>query len=500
MKWLKRIQNYLFYILIFCISWQTRWIISSGELNNGYSEYLTYSLYAIDILLIINFIIFFCLNWKNNNQAKKQSCDKLNEAQKNHETRQCCDKLNEAQKNHETRQCLVSTGEQRFLFPTIKNLKIKIYWYLLAVFELSIFISIFRSSDIQLAFYKYAHFLLGVGIFFLILNIKITSRKIIQIFILGLAMQASLGIWQFMTQSSFASTYLGIAKQIASQGGVSVIETLAPAERWLRAYGGLSHPNILGGVLILGLLFLVRLILDKIDEDILPCRDALTGRLYDYDGVFNTKIFYLIICNIFILGIFFSFSRAAWLSLIISIIFIIFFRNSKFFKKNIFSKNYKLLILNLLFLFILIFPYYHLVNTRLGGAARLERQSNIERINLLEEAKNIIHKNLFLGAGAGNYILALHESDPNRPSYTYSPVHNTLLLIWAELGLLGLVSFIALLVYAFWWNWQRRQFINATIILAMFILMNFDHWWWSLHFGILFFYLILGLVLREKNC
>ena len=72
----------------------------------------------------------------------------------------------------------------------------------------------------------------------------------------GAFLQACLGIYQFFTQSSFACKWLGMASHNAQDLGVSVIETLS-GERWLRAYGGLDHPNIFGGFLCFSILILI---------------------------------------------------------------------------------------------------------------------------------------------------------------------------------------------------------------------------------------------------
>ena len=57
---LQKIIEYGFYLFLFILPWQTRWIIVPGEINEGYFEYGTYSLYGSDILLII---LLFLAGW-----------------------------------------------------------------------------------------------------------------------------------------------------------------------------------------------------------------------------------------------------------------------------------------------------------------------------------------------------------------------------------------------------------------------------------------------------
>ncbi len=58
------------------------------------------------------------------------------------------------------------------------------------------------------------------------------------------ALQGVFAVIQFFSQSVFASTILGVSAQASQDLGVSVIEYAD--ERWLRAYGTLPHPNMLG--------------------------------------------------------------------------------------------------------------------------------------------------------------------------------------------------------------------------------------------------------------
>ena len=138
--------------------------------------------------------------------------------------------------------------------------------------------------------------------------------------------------------------------------------------------------------------------------------------------------------------------------------------------------------------------------------ARLEVKSNTERIESYGVAKNLIKNNWLFGAGIGNYTLAMQEElISDKDSWFYQPVHNTILLIWTEIGIFGLLSFLSLIGYLFFkWikNYKTKKqwsLIMLPILTAIIIMMVLDHWWWSLHFGILLFWFVLGLMLREKD-
>jgi len=39
----------------------------------------------------------------------------------------------------------------------------------------------------------------------------------------------------------------------------------------------------------------------------------------------------------------------------------------------------------------------------------------------------------------------------------------------------------------------------AVILVALVVIMSFDHWLWSLHFGVLFFWLVLGIIIKKED-
>jgi len=162
--------------------------------------------------------------------------------------------------------------------------------------------------------------------------------------------------------------------------------------------------------------------------------------------------------------------------------------------------------------FLLFNQYQNLVETRssvsLLASGRLENKSNIARLESYKNSWQLIKNNWLMGVGAGNYTLALkNKLAENLASYDYQPAHNVFLLVWAETGIVGLLFFIILFLYLLISNFKflisnqcpifNNPIINIGIIIFLLIIIIFDHWLWSLHFGILFFWLIIGLVYRR---
>lgn len=502
---LKRITEYLLYLLVFLLPLQTRYFFRMGELNGGYFEYGSISLYGSDILIIILLILFlFQFRWKE-----------------------------------------------------IDN-KIDKIWYVLAGLELFIFVSCFSATDKTVAFYNYGRFLIAISFFFLLRNISYSRQKLFFVFWGSIFVQSCLAIWQFLSQSVVANKWMGMAAQHADSYS-SVIE-VAGGGRWLRAYGSFSHPNMLGAFLVFGILFGVVYLVKFKGKNQIFCHSvrnevtegiplSLLFRPVKINAIIKVKGFLRSRCgmtklkgivqnddysendvgcdihgfksptppghplckggleNIFILvtisfstiALFFSFSRAAWLSL--SVGFFSFFIILIIQKKK--KELKKLFLYSCILVFLFTIPaviYSDLILTRVSGGTRLENRSIDERTELVQDAKGIIKDNFLFGVGMGNYTMYTAENiSKNQPSYFYQPVHNVFLLVWSEIGIFGLSFFVLLFSY-FLLCLKGRLSLRGTIatwqsilitlpLLTMFL---FDHWWWSLHFGLLFLFFLLS--------
>jgi len=443
MKYIKKINKiieYGLYVLAFLLPWQTRWIIRGGELNGGYLEYETISLYVTDILLIL-LIFLFIIDY------------------------------------------FVYKKISNFEFhPSSEYKQISNFWWYIAIFELFVFISIFFAPLKSVAIFSYIRLFLGIGLFWLIINAKYNLKKLSLSFILGAGLQAVLGIWQFVTQSTFACKYLGMASHDPGELGTAVIETIASdgiGERWLRAYGGLDHPNIFGALSAVALLLLIGLIINNYKE--------------------NRDKYYYFLWLILLLGLGASFSRTAWLAFGIGLLSI--FVISVWQKRLLIQKK----ILQLVFMgaiigFVFVSLYGGLVSTRLSNDSRLEQKSIFERVASIEQGKKVALNNLFFGVGISNFPRALTVIEPGERSWYYQPIHNTYLLVLAEIGIFGFISYILLVFYIKIGRKysQSKDIYKFGIYISLIILLFFDHFWWSLHFGVLLFWFILGLKYKRE--
>jgi hypothetical protein len=454
---LKKTIEYGSYLLLFILPWQPRWIFHEGKIAGGTSEYLSYSLYASDILMII----LLCLAGAHLWRARQ------------------------------------SSGKREFSYA--KSVLAMVAGMFFAY-------AIVKAPDRNLAMFITLRLALTVAAMRLLLTF---AEKAAAAFWLaaGLVPAAWLGIWQFLTQGTFASKWLGLAQHVAAEPGTSVIERYPVGqlpERWLRAYGSFDHPNILGGAMTVGLILSLWL---------------LAERYYQKGQEKWRMALYLIISSL-AAGLFVSFSRGAWLGLFLGALFSLLAMAWLKRWDELRAWLVGLAIIAALFgLFML--PYRDLATGRFAAQTRLEIKSTTERLASYKQASALIKHNLLTGVGLGNYIPALERAEPGQPAWYYQPAHNSYLLVLAEFGLIGLILLaIILATYiladqlpAFSQlskeqlktrklieNYGQFDPLVTVMTVSIGTMMLFDHWWWSLHFGVLLFWIVVGLaVLPKKN-
>lgn len=461
MKKLDKLIEWLFYLFLFLLPWQTRLIIREGVLNAGHWEWGTYSLYAIDIVFII-LLILFCLRFLiyrliSNSKflifKSPPSQDPVGAEQFLNSKSQISDKKYESTKIKDK-------------FPVLGKMS-----FLVIVFLIFSFLSIFWAKDSSLAFYWWLRILQGAILFFLIQKIDFSLLKAsLSLALAGLFQLALVG-YQFLNQKMFASKWLGIAAQDSAQLGTSVVETTGG--RIMRVYGSFSHPNIFAGFLIF-LIFILFV-------------------LYAYAKKSWQRNFILFFSSLITIALFLTYSRGAWIALILNVILlglVIFKKSAARFRLPFFE------FFGLIFIIIIVFSSISLRDlvVRVEGSGRLEAHSLNERVLNFQRGAEIIRENFLLGTGIGNYTLALFEKYPRLSSWDYQPVANIYFLILAEIGLLGLVLFLLIIGFTlltFGLN------IYSPILISLLITGLFDHWLFSLSFGIILLWLALGLVWKR---
>lgn len=347
---------------------------------------------------------------------------------------------------------------------------------------------LFSAFSIFLAAYKIIavyHFLrlvilvLGALAIAGILQRGIVSFEKIMVVLAGSAVfQALIGFLQFKFQRSIGLELLGESAGNVFTKGLGTI--MAQGGILLRAYGTMSHANILAAFLVVGLIAFYHLYLrsDKFS--------------YGRKIIISVAIFFTA------LGLVLTFSRSGWITAGVVTAFMLIWGLS--------NREYRRATLNLL---VILSTCFLLLVTTFGWAifprAHLSmKDSSISDRYIFNLVGLEIMKSRPLGVGIGNELRyaidnELYVKRGLLRTYSWQPIHNIYLLIGTEIGILGLLAFLA-----FVWRSavglrkSTEELGKITILsLLLFVLVFglFDHFFWDLQSGRLLFWLVLGIMM-----
>ncbi len=417
---IQKLVEYLFYFFVFLIPWQTRYIYKYLSLGGEIFEYGKLGLYLSELVLWLVIIL-----------------------------------------------AIVFLPRLKFK---------KIYYLFFALLFVSL-IGYFNVLDYQLYFYALGKLIQVILLFLIISSLKFSFLKVFVSFIFSIFIHALIAIGQFFSQTISANKYLGIAGQFAGQGGPSVLE--GGFGRWLRAYGGFSHPNILGGFIVIAILFLIAL-------------------YFQHKKVKYSFLFWPVLI-IFSQALIFSFSRSAILALILSLIFLFFYAQQKKLLGKFFSILGVLILIGAMnFIF-----FQDLMQSRLIQQDRLEIKSNQERAVLQNQAQKLIGSNFIFGQGLNNYLPVVFEQvNDNLEVWQYQPAHNIYLLVLIELGILGFLIYFSLIFYFLLLALKSKEvlkFILGLSLVVILLISFFDHYFWTYWSGLAITFLIIGLINKKQG-
>lgn len=275
------------------------------------------------------------------------------------------------------------------------------------------------------------------------------------------------GLFYFFGERTFSADTPGIAN-------ASIHGTLV-----LRPYGTFSHPNVLAGFLLIGMLLLWYFSSSEVRHS----REVpVSSQFFLIASGFTRTIIGLTLV-IGSIGLLLTLSRTTIL-LGGGILLIILFK--RFYKKTLF-------IVPLIVLCLILFPtlFYRF-------APSTFEESASQRLQLLSAAWHMLLQSPLFGVGLGNFIPAL-------PSATLlQPVHNIFVLWTTETGLLGailMVWFSFALGKRMFDHWkssskQTEDSLFPLVLLgvSIVILGMFDHYFLTLQQGQLLLVFCLGLL------
>ncbi|MFH1047443.1 MAG: O-antigen ligase family protein [Patescibacteria group bacterium] len=320
----------------------------------------------------------------------------------------------------------------------------------------------------------------SVGILAATYKIRPSLSKSLAVLSVGGVVQALFSIWQFVAQGVTPSKWLGMAAHLPEVAGTFVVETAAG--RWLRAYGTLPHPNMLG--IYLAVAALASLYLSV----------SLRGR---WRGAALSAL------ALNVVGLTLSMSRSAILAFVIALAI---FVSLSFLLRHSGPKEWRLVIgavgVAMLTLVASLALLRDPATVRLLGRGRLEKISVESRFNQLDDVRLLLADSHIFGIGPGMMPFALYERDRNRSPWDYQPAHMTPLLLLVEIGALGALAYLMYIggIFAQMIATLKRGigFDEAALyssFIAIIVTGLFDHFPWSSWFGQLLTVLLAGLIL-----
>ncbi len=343
------------------------------------------------------------------------------------------------------------------------------------------------------------------------------------IIIFGL-IQSIIGIWQFIIQHSIG--FFWLKESLISPSISGVAKLVFGGNKMIRAYGLFPHPNILGGFLLVSII--LTLSSQKMFCTHPEGKKCSTWNIFS-SAKMNQRALW-IITLIQIVALLLTFSKSAMMGLIVSLTYIFVprgtnWRNLTRVAKNVPRGTQKQLFLAGLIILVLTYLFHPSTNSFITKSIQ-------DRLFLTNVSRGTILSNPIFGLGIGQFVIDMQRYYSNKLlDWQFQPVHNVFILIWAELGLIGLLIFIILLWKMFHvehklgtdtkcstWNIPfeaehlsipnnktnvpRGTILNSQdiqvafkgILLGFIFIMLFDHYFWDIQQGEIMFWLVISII------
>lgn len=250
-------------------------------------------------------------------------------------------------------------------------------------------------------------------------------RVIVAVLILSLIWNAAITVLQAQNQASLGLIGLGEFPFNPKQIGVSILQS--GDLRWVRPYGLLPHPNLLAGTLLVGVL-------------------ATGGWIIARRGWLRAAGVLIFALGFWALLL--SFSRAAWGGLVVGGLAVVPFLRPYLRRISTRISLAAAIVAVVAVGLAFVVGYAQLLAARVGeGQESVELRSVSDRLVFMDFAFRSIRERPIFGVGIGNF--------PWRTSYYLvetdfdlrgDNVHNVLLSVTAELGIIGLVLVLMAIV------------------------------------------------------
>jgi hypothetical protein len=360
---------------------------------------------------------------------------------------------------------------------------------LLALVALSLATIPFAVNREHSLFMSTYHILL-LALYLVAVNSSWSRWLLVAALALGSVLQAAVGWPQFLLGHSIGLQALGESNLDAAWPGVSIV--MMGESRLLRAYGLTGHPNLLGGYLA----FSIPLIAGFL--------------LHLQENRWRLSLPLSIAILVALSALLVTFSRAAWLGLAVGGAGMLLLLRSRGDIAPPLSTHTRLLLaIAALVVAGFVAANWQVLLGRFGAEGHAtEIRSVEERLALNAVAWSLVLERPLTGVGLGNYVEGVFRLLPERyPEFPGMTVHNLALLAATELGVLGGLLWIFLMLVPWVALWRARGRLALTpwyvglygALAALAVVSMFDYYLWgTLRIGVLQ-WLAWGLWARDWN-
>ncbi len=342
----------------------------------------------------------------------------------------------------------------------------KYLFYSLVAFGLSFVVSMLFSSNVVNSLMYFVRYLEFFAVYLLIANKLINLKTLITVFVASIGFQAFIGVFQYILQESLGLRLIGEPMVSSTALGVAKVDVFSA--KYLRVYGTFPHPNIFAGYLLFAIF-------------LLP---------FAWFNSKNAGRRFLLLVLLFP-ALVFTFSRSAYLAFVLVLFINLVFLKGKIMGAKILKFMTTMALIAFLFGFAQIF---------VARIVMVDPSSILERLRYFEIAWDMFKAHPF-GVGAGNFTHLMQTFDPVRiEPWLLQPVHNIFVLVLAELGVFGLLSYIAVFASYFRMFIKRTglkfksvRFLLLSLLIVVLTVGMFDHYFVSLSQGQALFWLMLWI-------
>lgn len=376
-----------------------------------------------------------------------------------------------------------------FVFAIVGGWRVKGIRRFTFLFFLFAALSLFNAEQVTVGVYALVRLAQGIAFFCYMRGWawrRFDADHTALAFVIGALVQAGIGIGQYASQHDLGLRWLGETLLRTDMRGVAVFFDAAHA-KVLRAYGTLPHPNVLAAYLGVAL--------------------GVVGWLWLRHGMIRHRWVMPSTVVVLLWAFYLTFSRtiiAVWVAAALTLFVAMHWKRISAHWPNILILRRRMTQIALTVAVVSI-AFASVFWPQLS--ARLTIHSSDEAVQLrvayvhdsLDSGeKGFLGINWF-GVGIGNFTTWLARTQPSLPAAYVQPAHNVFLLIYSEIGIFGVLAFIAWLGTVFW-SCGRSHRHQPVLRIALLVLLGsfccialFDHFFWTLQQGRILFWGIAAL-------